>query len=56
MDVLEYIHENEYVHGDIKAANLLLGYRNPERVSTVLRFAFSKDPKVSSWDIQKTNA
>ncbi|XP_062933945.1 serine/threonine-protein kinase VRK2 isoform X2 [Cynocephalus volans] len=32
LDVLEYIHENEYVHGDIKAANLLLGYKNPNRV------------------------
>ncbi|RLW07029.1 hypothetical protein DV515_00004244, partial [Chloebia gouldiae] len=29
LDTLEYIHENEYVHGDIKAANLLLGYSNP---------------------------
>lgn len=33
LDTLEYIHENEYVHGDIKAANLLLGYTNPHEVS-----------------------
>lgn len=33
MDILEYIHENEYVHADIKAANLMLGYRDPEQVS-----------------------
>ncbi|KAG7269747.1 hypothetical protein CRUP_008967 [Coryphaenoides rupestris] len=32
LDVLEYIHENEYVHADIKAANLMLGYRDPEKV------------------------
>lgn len=32
LDVLEYIHENEYVHADIKAANLMLGYRDPEQV------------------------
>ncbi|NWT97993.1 VRK2 kinase, partial [Urocynchramus pylzowi] len=32
LDTLEYIHENEYVHGDIKAANLLLGYNNPHEV------------------------
>ncbi|XP_010015278.1 PREDICTED: serine/threonine-protein kinase VRK2 [Nestor notabilis] len=32
LDTLEYIHENEYVHGDIKAANLLLGYTNPHEV------------------------
>ncbi|KAM9344734.1 serine/threonine-protein kinase VRK1-like isoform 1-T2 [Symphorus nematophorus] len=32
VSVLEYIHENEYVHADIKAANLMLGYRDPEQV------------------------
>ncbi|KAK2823919.1 hypothetical protein Q5P01_021094 [Channa striata] len=32
VDVLEYIHENEYVHADIKAANLMLGYSDPEKV------------------------
>ncbi|KAL6101395.1 vrk2 [Pungitius sinensis] len=32
VDVLEYIHENEYVHADIKAANLMLCCRDPEKV------------------------
>ncbi|RXM35083.1 Serine/threonine-protein kinase VRK2 [Acipenser ruthenus] len=32
LDVLEYIHENEYIHGDIKAANLLLCYKDPSKV------------------------
>uniref|UniRef100_UPI003AB0FCBD serine/threonine-protein kinase VRK2 isoform X1 n=2 Tax=Centroberyx gerrardi TaxID=166262 RepID=UPI003AB0FCBD len=32
VDVLEYIHDNEYVHADIKAANLMLGHRDPEKV------------------------
>nr|XP_020506737.1 serine/threonine-protein kinase VRK1-like [Labrus bergylta]XP_020506738.1 serine/threonine-protein kinase VRK1-like [Labrus bergylta] len=32
VSVLEYIHEHEYVHADIKAANLMLGYRDPEQV------------------------
>ncbi|XP_036979004.1 serine/threonine-protein kinase VRK2 isoform X2 [Acanthopagrus latus] len=32
VDVLEYIHENEYVHADIKAANLMLGYKDHELV------------------------
>ncbi|XP_053731026.1 serine/threonine-protein kinase VRK2 isoform X1 [Synchiropus splendidus] len=32
VDVLEFIHENEYVHADIKASNLMLGYRNQHQV------------------------
>uniref|UniRef100_A0A8C0DTQ3 Serine/threonine-protein kinase VRK2 n=1 Tax=Balaenoptera musculus TaxID=9771 RepID=A0A8C0DTQ3_BALMU len=42
LDVLEYIHENEYVHADIKAANLLLGYRNPHQVNTYHTETFKK--------------
>uniref|UniRef100_A0AAY4E6T0 non-specific serine/threonine protein kinase n=1 Tax=Denticeps clupeoides TaxID=299321 RepID=A0AAY4E6T0_9TELE len=32
LDVLEYIHDNEYVHADIKATNLLVGHRDPNKV------------------------
>ncbi|XP_069464145.1 serine/threonine-protein kinase VRK2 isoform X2 [Ambystoma mexicanum] len=32
LEVLEYMHENEYVHADIKAANLMRGFRNPDEV------------------------
>ncbi|XP_028323973.1 serine/threonine-protein kinase VRK1-like isoform X2 [Gouania willdenowi] len=35
VDILEYIHENEYVHADIKAANLVLSHRGPEQVYLV---------------------
>lgn len=35
LDILEYIHEHEYVHGDIKASNLLLHYKNPDQVYLV---------------------
>ncbi|XP_078413046.1 serine/threonine-protein kinase VRK1-like isoform X3 [Cetorhinus maximus] len=32
LDVLEFIHEHEYIHGDIKSANLLLGLRNYKEI------------------------
>ncbi|XP_019408031.1 PREDICTED: serine/threonine-protein kinase VRK1 isoform X1 [Crocodylus porosus] len=35
LDILEYIHEYEYVHGDIKASNILLNYKNPNQVYLV---------------------
>ncbi|XP_069853719.1 serine/threonine-protein kinase VRK1 isoform X6 [Dipodomys merriami] len=35
LEILEYIHEHEYVHGDIKASNLLLNYKNPDQVYLV---------------------
>ncbi|XP_018590604.1 serine/threonine-protein kinase VRK1 isoform X1 [Scleropages formosus] len=35
IDVLEYIHEHEYVHADIKASNLLLAQKNPNQVYLV---------------------
>nr|XP_056707084.1 serine/threonine-protein kinase VRK1 [Euleptes europaea] len=35
LDILEFIHEHEYVHGDIKASNLLLSYKTPHQVYLV---------------------
>ncbi|XP_048456945.1 serine/threonine-protein kinase VRK1-like [Rhincodon typus] len=32
LDILEFIHEHEYIHGDIKSANLLLGFTNHKEV------------------------
>ncbi|XP_026928206.1 serine/threonine-protein kinase VRK2 isoform X1 [Acinonyx jubatus] len=54
LDVLEYIHENEYVHGDIKAANLLLGYRNPDRVLKQLQISCHLISKYLCMHFQKT--
>ena len=34
LDILEYIHDKEYVHADVKASNLLVGYTDPQQVST----------------------
>ncbi|KAL3874653.1 hypothetical protein ACJMK2_037635 [Sinanodonta woodiana] len=28
LDALEYLHEHEYIHADVKASNCLLGYKN----------------------------
>jgi len=33
LDILEYIHDKEYVHADVKASNLLVGYTDPQQVS-----------------------
>lgn len=33
LDTLEYIHEHEYVHADVKASNLMLSHSDPNQVS-----------------------
>ncbi|CAJ1074249.1 serine/threonine-protein kinase VRK1 isoform X2 [Xyrichtys novacula] len=35
LDILEYIHEHEYVHADIKASNVMLGYSDPNQIYLV---------------------
>ncbi|XP_037127904.1 serine/threonine-protein kinase VRK1-like isoform X2 [Syngnathus acus] len=35
VDILEYVHENEFVHADIKASNLMLSIRNPQKLYLV---------------------
>ncbi|KAM9842207.1 serine/threonine-protein kinase VRK1 isoform 2-T2 [Aulostomus maculatus] len=35
LDILEYIHDHEYVHADIKASNLILSYSDPNQVYLV---------------------
>ncbi|XP_045919117.1 serine/threonine-protein kinase VRK1 isoform X1 [Micropterus dolomieu] len=35
LDILEYIHEHEYVHADIKASNLVLSHSDPNQVYLV---------------------
>ena len=36
LDALEYIHENSYVHADVKASNCLLGYKAGKSDSDVV--------------------
>uniref|UniRef100_A0A8C4FH94 non-specific serine/threonine protein kinase n=1 Tax=Dicentrarchus labrax TaxID=13489 RepID=A0A8C4FH94_DICLA len=35
LDILEYIHDHEYVHADIKASNLMLSHSDPNQVYLV---------------------
>jgi len=45
---LEYLHENNYVHADIKGANILVGADNPNQVYLVdfgLAFRYKQDGK-----------
>lgn len=39
LDILEYIHEHEYVHADIKASNLMLSYSDANQVSVTMVIA-----------------
>ncbi|XP_069787602.1 serine/threonine-protein kinase VRK1-like isoform X2 [Narcine bancroftii] len=32
LNILEFIHEHEYIHGDIKSANLLLSFKNHKEI------------------------
>ncbi|XP_055017549.1 serine/threonine-protein kinase VRK1 [Boleophthalmus pectinirostris] len=46
LDTLEYIHEYEYVHADVKASNLMLSYSDPNQVYLVdygLAYRYSPD-------------
>ncbi|TWW71557.1 serine/threonine-protein kinase VRK1 isoform X1 [Takifugu flavidus] len=46
LDILEYIHEHEYVHADIKASNLMLSYSDANQVYLVdygLAYRFAPD-------------
>ncbi|XP_040915844.1 serine/threonine-protein kinase VRK1 [Toxotes jaculatrix] len=46
LDNLEYIHEHEYVHADIKASNLMLSHSDPNQVYLVdygLAYRYSPD-------------
>ncbi|XP_049917937.1 serine/threonine-protein kinase VRK1 [Epinephelus moara] len=35
LDILEYVHDHEYVHADIKASNLMLSHSDPNQVYLV---------------------
>ncbi|XP_022606574.1 serine/threonine-protein kinase VRK1 [Seriola dumerili] len=46
LDILEYVHDHEYVHADIKASNLMLSHSDPNQVYLVdygLAYRYSPD-------------
>ncbi|XP_018553234.1 serine/threonine-protein kinase VRK1 [Lates calcarifer] len=46
LDILEYIHDHEYVHADIKASNLMLSHSDPNQIFLVdygLAYRYSPD-------------
>ncbi|XP_061890277.1 serine/threonine-protein kinase VRK1-like [Entelurus aequoreus] len=52
LDILEYIHNHEYVHADIKASNLMLGYSDPNQVYLVdygLAYRYAPDGSVKDY-------
>ena len=40
MDVLEYLHEKDYVHADIKAANIMTGHSDPHQVIYLIHHCY----------------
>lgn len=52
LDILEYIHDHEYVHADIKASNLMLSYSDPNQVYLVdygLAYRYAPDGVVKEY-------
>ncbi|XP_074516798.1 serine/threonine-protein kinase VRK1 isoform X2 [Sebastes fasciatus] len=52
LDTLEYIHDHEYVHADIKASNLMLSHSDPDQVYLVdygLAYRYAPDSVVKEY-------
>ena len=60
LDVLEYIHSQEYAHADVKASNILVGFTDPQQVYLVdyglsLRYVVDGVPKPYKEDPKHTH-
>ncbi|AWP16861.1 putative serine/threonine-protein kinase VRK1 [Scophthalmus maximus] len=52
LDILEFVHDHEYVHADIKASNLMLSHSDPNQVYLVdygLAYRYSPDGVVKEY-------